>query len=193
MTIVFAGTQWRCAELAPDEIPVLQRFFESNPEYHVAVNGELPRPGEAREEYESLPPAEWPFGRKWVLAYLHRDGEMIGMADILSDLFAPGIWHVGTFIVATRLHGSGVARPMYEALEAWMRASGACWSRLGVVVGNSRAERFWERSGYRELRRREGVAMGRKVNTIRVMAKPLAQGDWDDYFDKVARDRADAP
>ena len=188
---LFAAAGWRCVELAPSHIPRLQAFFEANPEYHVAVNGEPPRPEEARDEYESMPPAGWPFGRKWVLGYVERGEEMVGMADVLSDLFAPGIWHLGTFIVATRLHGSGTAAAMYEALEAWMRANDARWVRLGVVAGNARAERFWERRGYRELRRREGVAMGRKVNAIRVMAKPLVPGEWSDYFDKVGRDRPD--
>jgi ribosomal protein S18 acetylase RimI-like enzyme len=189
---LFAAAGWRCVELAPSRIPQLQAFFEANPEYHVTVNGEPPRPDEARDEYESMPPAGWPFGRKWVLGYVERGDEMVGMADVLSDLFAPGIWHLGTFIVATRLHGSGAAAAMYEALEAWMRANDARWLRLGVVAGNARAERFWEKRGYRELRRREGVAMGRKVNAIRVMAKPLVPGEWSDYFDKVGRDRPDS-
>jgi|KBSMisStandDraft_5_1062788.scaffolds.fasta_scaffold597753_2 hypothetical protein len=34
--------------------------------------------------------------------------------------------------------------------------------------------------------------MGRKLNAIRVMAKPLGTGDWNDYFDKVRRDRPDS-
>lgn len=190
---LFAGAGWRCVELAPADVPLLQQFFEANPEYHVIVNGEAPRPEEAREEFESQPPAGWPFGRKWVLAYVDRDGGMIGMADVLSDLFAPGIWNVGTFVVATRLHGSGAAAAMYDALEAWMRANGARWSRLGVVVGNARAERFWEKTGYREVRRREGMAMGRNVNAIRVMAKPLADGDWSEYFKMVGRDKPASP
>lgn len=190
---LFAAADWRCVRLAPADIAFLQGFFEANPEYHLAVNGKAPRPGEAREEYESLPPAGWPFGRKWVLGYVDRDGAMVGMADILSDLFAPGIWHVGTFIVATRLHGSGAAAAMYGAMEAWMRANGARWSRLGVVAGNARAERFWEKSGYRELRRRESVSMGRRLNVIRVMAKPLAGDDWDEYFRNVGRDKPGSP
>ena len=189
---LFAAAGWRCVALARADIPRLQRFLESNPEYHLAVNGEAPRPDEGREEFESAPPAGWAYDRKWMLAYLDREGEMAGMADVLKDLFAPGIWHLGTFIVATRLHGSGAAPAMYGALEAWIRTNGARWSRLGVVAGNARAERFWEKTGYRELRRREGVAMGRNVNTIRVMAKPLGDGDWREYFDLVARDRPDA-
>ena len=41
-----------------------------------------------------------------------------------------------------------------------------------MVAGNARAEKFWESAGFVEVRRRDGVAMGRKVNAVRVMVKP---------------------
>jgi hypothetical protein len=56
-----------------------------------------------------------------------------------------------------------------------------------------RAERFRESAGFVETCRREGIAMGRKVNTVRVMAKPLAGGHLGDYLARVACDRPDAP
>jgi hypothetical protein len=31
--------------------------------------------------------------------------------------------------------------------------------------------------------------MGRRVNTLRIMAKPLAGGAWSEYFERVERDR----
>jgi hypothetical protein len=82
---------------------------------------------------------------------------------------------------------------MLAALEAWMAGEGAQWSRLGVVVGNARAERFWQREGYRDVRRREGVQIGDRVNDLRVMAKPLAGGTLAQYLELVARDRPGSP
>ena len=102
------------------------------------------------------------------------DGMMADVADVVSDLLAPRVWHVGLFIVATALHGRGAAHALYAALEAWMRASGAAWIRLGVVAGNARAERFWRRVGYVETRVRAGVAMGERVNAVRVLARPAS-------------------
>ncbi len=67
------------------------------------------------------------------------------------------MWLVGLFIVATSLHGSPAAREIYGELERWMQRNGAQWVRLGVVVGNQRAERFWERQGFTEVRRRDGL------------------------------------
>jgi len=178
-------------ELGPGDAPRLQRFFEANPEYFDAVNGEPPGPGAAREELESLPPAGWRYDRKWILAFEDRRGEMIAMADVISGLFVPEVWHLGLFILATRLHGTGRAAELCNGLEDWMRAKGARWSRLGVAEGNARAERFWEKRGYLELRTRGPVEMGGRRNLIRVMAKPLDGGTREEYLALVERDRPD--
>jgi RimJ/RimL family protein N-acetyltransferase len=178
-----------CREMGMDAAPRLQRFFDANPEYFIAVNGEPARDGEAAEELASRPPADMRFTRAWNLEFNDGHGEMTGMAGVVSDLLAPSVWHIGLFIVATKLHGTGVAREMHGQLEAWMRASGARWLRLGVVAGNARAERFWEKLGYVETRRRKGVHMGKKANDLRVMVKPLGGGTVDEYLALVPRDR----
>jgi GNAT superfamily N-acetyltransferase len=191
MDALFATGSARCFEMGRENIAALQRFFEANPEYALAVEGEPPGAHAAAEEYDSLPPPEWPLGRKWMLAFRDHDENMVAMADVLSDLFVPGVWHVGLFIVATRLHGGGMAYELYDALESWMKGGGAQWARLGVVAGNARAEKFWERLGYVEVRRRLGVQMGRRTHDVRVMVKPLAGGRFAQYLSLVARDRPD--
>lgn len=176
------------SEMPREEIAALQEFFVVNPEYFLAVEGGLPGPDAGRKTYESTPPAEWPYDRKWVLGFRDSSGSLVAIADVIANLFAKGVWHVGLYIVATRLHGSGAAREMYESLEAWMKSQGARWSRLGVVVGYARAERFWTRMGYAEVRKRLGIEMGQRTNDIRVMVKPLAGGTMDEYRALVQRD-----
>ena len=181
-----------CTELTEGELPRLQEFLEANPAYYIAVNGRPPGPNEAREEFEFALPAEWPFEKKWLLLFRRVDGSIVGVAGLISDLFARGVWHIGLFMVATSLHGSGTARVLYGELESWMRSRGGRWVRLGVVEGNRRAERFWESLGYVETRKRVGVPMGQQVNDLRVMAKPLAGGAISEYLDLVIRDRPDS-
>ena len=190
---VFSGAAFRAFEMGIEDAPRLQEFFESNPEYFLAVGGVGPSPAQAKEEFEDLPPAGMPFRKMWLLEFRGRDGPMAGMATVVSDLIAEHVWHVGLFIVATSLHGSGAAQDMYACLESWMRGQGARWSRLGVVQGNLRAERFWEGQGYSENRTRLVEAAGRRTNTVRVMAKPLAGGSLSDYLALVARDRPESP
>ena len=179
----------RGRELQARDQDLLQRFYERNPLYFEQVNGAPPRPDEAREEIRDLPPEGWSFSAKRLLGYANDQGELVAMASLVSDLMAPRVWLVGLFIVATELHGSPAAREIYAELERWMRRRGAAWVRLGVVVGNGRAERFWERQGFSEVRRRDGISMGQRVNSLRVMVKPLDGGRIADYLEMVPRDR----
>lgn len=191
--MLFDAGAFRAVELGDSDTPALQLFFERNPEYFLAVSGEPPDADEAREEVRSAPPEGWSYTRKWLIGFEDGTRALIGMANVISDLLAPGIWHIGLFIVATKLHGDGSAHAMLKALESWARDQGAQWVRLGVVAGNRRAERFWERNGFVEVRVRDGIAMGARVNTVRVMAKSLAGGPLSEYLGLVPRDRRDAP
>ena len=184
--------EWRVVELGAGSESLLQRFFEENPLYFESVNGEPPQPTEAHEEIHGALPAGWPYTKKWVIGYANAQGSLAAMANLVSDLIAPSVWHIGTFIVATSKHGSGDAHTLYQNLESWARGHGAQWLRLGVVQGNVRAERFWERQGFIETRVRSGVSMGKLTNTLRVMFKPLAGGSIAQYLALVERDRPES-
>ena len=179
-------------ELGPDDAPLLQRFFDANPEYFLAVGGQPATPTEAHDELNDRPPAGFAYTRQWALGYPDADGALAAMAIVVSDLFAARVWHVGLFIVATARHGQGDAQVLYDGIEAWARASGADWMRLGVVQGHARAERFWTGRGFAEVRTRSGIRLGRLDRTVRVMVKPLAGGMLADYLAQVPRDRPES-
>jgi RimJ/RimL family protein N-acetyltransferase len=190
---LFEGGSWRAREMGEADIARLQAFYQANPQYHLSVNGVPPSPAQAREEWDSPLPPDFPYEKRWMIDIAAPDGSMAAMASVVSNMLVEGVWHIGLFIVATSLHGAGAAREMYDALEAWMRERGAQWIRLGVVAGNRRAERFWEKMGFVEVRRRLAVPMGARVNEIRVMVKPLAGGAIETYLAKVVRDRPETP
>jgi ribosomal protein S18 acetylase RimI-like enzyme len=189
--------------LGESDLPELQRFFDANPGYFVAVHGEPPRADEAAIEFRDVPPAGMAYREMAMLGFFdggasagadaQSEGPLVAMATVVGDFIAEHVWHIGLFIVATALHGSGAAHAMYRELEAWIVARGAHWIRLGVVAGNARAERFWERSGYVEVRQRGPLQMGRRTNVLRVMVKPLDRRAIAPYLALVARDRPGAP
>lgn len=191
--IVFTVDGYRAREVDADGVPRLQAFLDANPEYHLLVTGEPPPAGEAATEFAARPPEGWPYTKRWLLEIVDGNDSIVAIADVVSDLLAPRVWHIGLFVVATPLHGQGIAARLYTTLEAWMRAAGAQWLRLGVVAGNVRGERFWRARGYTEVRTRTGIVMGQRTNTVVVLVKPLAGGAFDDYFARVPRDLADAP
>lgn len=193
MPVLFEGPSFRALEIGEGDLPALQRFFEANPEYFLAVSGERPGADVAREEFADRPPPGWPWDGKWMIRFDDGSGRMVAVADVVRNLLAEGVWHIGLFIVATHLHGTGAAHRFHDALVAWARRGGARWMRLNVAVGNARAERFWERCGYVEARRREGVVIGRRANIMRVMVKPLAGGGLAEYLRLVPRDVPSSP
>lgn len=186
---VFPAGELRCVFLGEEDLPALQRFFEANPEYFIAVEGQPAGPEAAHEEYLSELPPDCSFGEKWLLGFVDGANGLAGMASLVSDFLAPGVWNLGLFMLATSRHGRGEAALLYRALEAWTAQNGARWLRLGVVAGNVRAERFWEKMGFVDVCRREGVSMGCRINAIRFMMKPLAGGTTTDYLALVERDR----
>ena len=68
-------------------------------------------------------------------------GALVAMANIISDLLAPSVFHVCTFIVATERHGNGDAQVLYAGLEQWAARNGAAWLRLGEAAAKMAGER----------------------------------------------------
>jgi GNAT superfamily N-acetyltransferase len=179
-------------ELGPGSEPLLQHFFADNPQYFESVNGEAPGPADVHEEIHGTLPAGWTCSRKWIIGYVDAQGCLLAMANVVADLLAPSVWHIGTFIVATSRHGSGLAGTVYGGIESWAAGLGARWIRLGVVQGDIRAERFWARQGFVQTRVRTDISMGRRVHTVRVMFKPLNGGSLAGYLALVGRDHPQA-
>ena len=186
---LFDAGPLRAVELDADDVPALQRFFEANPEYFFDATGEPPAADEALHELHDQPPADVTWSRTWVLGFVDDAGALVAMASVASDFMAEGVWLIGLFVVASSLHGTGTSATVYQALESWIRGNGGRWLRIAVVVGSAKPERFWPKVGYTDVRRRSGVSMGRRVNTLRIMVKPLAGGGVPEYLALVARDR----
>lgn len=187
-----AGRVYRVVEATAADAARVQHFFEAHPDYFVQCEGRAPEPAAGREFVVDRPPAEFSFRAHHNLVIVSDAEEIEGVLAVSVDLLSAGVWHLGLLIVATRWHGGGLAQAAHEAYEAWARAGGARWLRLGVVEQNGRARRFWQRQGYTEIRRREGVAMGELRNTVLVMCKPVADAALDAYLAAVPRDRPDA-
>jgi GNAT superfamily N-acetyltransferase len=181
----------RAIELTGEDADRLQQFFDANPAYFLAVRGEPAGPGQALAELTERPAPEVPWSAALQVGFVEDSGRIAAFAGILTDLFAADVCHVGLFIVDGSRHGTGDAQRLYAALEQWARDHGALWMRLGVVVGNTRAERFWSRCGFLPVRLREGHVMGRRTNVVAVLVKPLADRTLEDYLSRVARDRPD--
>ena len=78
----------RTIELASARESMLQRFFNANPQYFFAVNGEPAGPNEANEEIHGELPPGWSFTKKWLIGYVDAQNDLSAMASIVSDLLS---------------------------------------------------------------------------------------------------------
>lgn len=192
LPLLFASPSLQVRELARGEVPALQALFDANPSFFQRINGRPARPDEAQCEFDEAPPAHLSYAQRWVGGVHLPDGPLVGVIHLLSDFCTPGAWHIALFWLVDRLHGQGLAAPLHQALQDHVQRQGALWLRLSVIVGNTPAERFWQRQGYQEVRRRLGLDTGGRLNDARVMVKPLAGLDLNTYLQRVPRDRPDA-
>ncbi len=179
-------------ELGSAHEALLQRFMDANPRYYHDYYGEPPRPDEAHHELHEPLPEGWAYTKRWYIGYVDASGELVAFANIVSDLIAPRVWHIGFLVLAAEREATGLGRVLWAGLERWMREQGAEWLRLGVVAGNTRAERFWQANGFLETRIRENTPYRSRTQTMRVLYKPLTGGTLEEYRALIARDRPEA-
>jgi RimJ/RimL family protein N-acetyltransferase len=192
MMPLHADASWLAVLAECSSVDEVQAFYEANPEYWRITHGHAPLPEEAAEGFGFRPPTEMPY-RDWQI-WLVRDRNsrrIVGELSVAIDLLAPGVFHLGFFIIESARQGSGFAGEVHAAYEAWAVTQGARWLRLGVVAANKRAEAFWRRRGYIEVKRREGYTLGTLTHQLIVMAKPVPPNTLADFLLAVPRDRPD--
>lgn len=189
----FAAAGVAARTLGPADLPALQALFEACTDFFEFSNGVPPPPDAAAVEFAERPPPHLPYSRHWTVGLLDAEaGRLHGALIVVADLGVAGVWHLALMLVHPAQRGSGLAPRALRALEDWARADGAGWLRLGVIRGNTRAERFWAACGFTETRQRALTdALGRERAT-RVLVKPLAGGTLEDYRAQVPRDRPGA-
>jgi [ribosomal protein S18]-alanine N-acetyltransferase len=77
--------------------------------------------------------------------------------------------HLLNLTVAPQWQGQGWGRVMLDALALWSRGQSAQWLWLEVRVGNTRAQRIYERYGYRRVGERRSyypAEAGRREDAI---------------------------
>jgi ribosomal-protein-alanine N-acetyltransferase len=86
--------------------------------------------------------------------------QILGAQDVILGYFVAmkGVdeVHLLNITVAPEHQGQGWGRVMLEALALWARGQGAQWLWLEVRAGYTRAQRIYERHGFRRVGERKG-------------------------------------
>jgi len=99
---------------------------------------------------------------------LRRDGEDVGVLDILDRNPSDGYSWLGLLFIARPFRSQGLARAALAGYWAQMSARGFTVCRLGVVEGNEPGSRFWQSQGFVKVRR-SALANGKPVDVYERM------------------------
>lgn len=77
--------------------------------------------------------------------------------------------HLLNVTVAPAFQGQGWGRVLLDALALWSRSEGTQWLWLEVRISNTRAQRIYERQGFRRVGERKGyypAALGGREDAV---------------------------
>lgn len=161
----------RVQRLTLQDAHLLQDLWERCTAFHELQEGEPTRGTAGEEDIAALPPGKVAED-KFALG-LARGERLCGYIDLVRDYPTPGEWSLGMLLLDPRERSRGLGTRVYSAAAAWAAAWGARNILIGVLEQNSRAGRFWERQGFREVGQQEFVAGSGHASRIRVMRHEL--------------------
>lgn len=103
--------------------------------------------------------AAWMGGRGCRTLVAEQDGEVVGF--VVACRARRGLAHLVTLDVAARCQRRGVGSRLLAAAEQWLWESGAWVITLETAAGEAGARPFYERHGYRAVRRLPGYYSGK--------------------------------
>ena len=94
---------------------------------------------------------------------------LVGYLDLIRDSPQPAAWCLGLLMLEPEERASGLGGRIYRGAAEWVFGLGAGCIMLVVLERSPAARRFWERLGFREVRRQVSRSDTGRQNQVIVM------------------------
>ncbi|SKA96785.1 Acetyltransferase (GNAT) domain-containing protein [Caloramator quimbayensis] len=156
--------------LCADDFNIVKELCEKCSDYYLLIEGVLPSKKDVDEIFIDLPPNK-SYEDKYVLGIFKYD-ELAGIVDIVRDFPDAGEWMLGLMLIKIDERGNGLGRNVHRALSEWASNLGAKSFRIGVVIDNHKAMKFWSNLGYKKIKEVD-MEFTAKKHTVNVMRLQL--------------------
>lgn len=137
------------------------------------IEGEYTGADAAVEDiFHSLPP-EHTLADKVIWGVSEAPGRLAGVVDMIRGYHHEKCVWIGLFMLRPERRGDGLGVAVLSAIIDWAAAQGFTELGLAVAEQNEPAQRFWQRQGFVEFRRRLGVVMGKRTNNLIAMKRAI--------------------
>ncbi|WP_432406496.1 GNAT family N-acetyltransferase [Wukongibacter sp. M2B1] len=126
----------------------------------------------AKEIFEVLP-----LGKKnedkMVIGIYDEDDTLIGIIEGLREYPQKDIWYIGLMMIAKNKRKQGIGEKSYKAFEKWASKYNVNSIRLGVLEKNTIGLGFWEKVGFRIIKKIDNFEIGNTKTTVFSMENNL--------------------
>jgi ribosomal protein S18 acetylase RimI-like enzyme len=130
-----------------ENIELVQKIFESAPEYFLNVSGDVAVPTDSEDAFNALPP-NFEIDKKHVLG-IYFEEKLIGVIDCLIGYPASDKAYIGLLILNESYQNKGLGKITYNELEKYLHSYLTLTSiRLSVVESNETVLNYWEKMGF---------------------------------------------
>lgn len=127
----------------------IQALFELDPAYFLMNEGAPPRPTEAHDQFDDLPPDVLPEAQHVLVI----DDARTGVLSVVNGYPDATTWFLGLIFLAPAARGHGLGARLLDALADHARAAGGTALRLVVSLANPRARRLYDRCRFLPIAR----------------------------------------
>jgi ribosomal protein S18 acetylase RimI-like enzyme len=155
--------------LLPEDIEAIQKLFENCLDYLLIVDGHGADPNAIEEElFQSTPLGKSPNDR-FVFGIFNQQNDLAGLLEGLRQYPDETTWWIGLLLFVPEVRSQGIGQKVMLGFAEYVRSSGGQAIMLGVVEENRRAHKFWNRLGFKLVRKTEPRQFGDKIHTVNVM------------------------
>lgn len=139
----------RIERVSRDQAPVVQKLFESAPDYFIKTENSIVKPHFAEREMSDSPPLAKQtatYEKRFCLIFL--EDEPIGIVDLHKDHPVKDVCYIGLFLLKEDQQKKGLGREIFHEVESYITERLHCAvARLGVSEAND-VEKFWLKMGF---------------------------------------------
>ncbi len=146
-------------------------IYLSNPDYFELLGGNRPTRDTLMESLRALP-EKLSYDDK-AFEIIYRDGEPIGIVDILDSYPEKMTAFIGLLLIDGNLQGRGLGKYVYKKIEDKLKANGVKVIKIGVLENNQPAIKFWKMNGFNILDKKTSTVVNQKISSFYLMAKDI--------------------
>jgi RimJ/RimL family protein N-acetyltransferase len=154
-----------------DDLNLVQDLCKRCTDYYEHCE-QRPTPGTAAEDIFTELPPEKTLEDKYVIGIFNKDNKLIGVIEGVVN-FPLGSWFMGLMIIDPLYRNARLGENIFTKFKDWVQNSNLKEIRLGVIIENEKAIKFWKKLSFQEFKRLENYQIGDNETTVIAMKLDL--------------------